>query len=398
MGRVFSRGLALAIIIIVILYGSLYPFAFRHPLNGIGPINTLLADWAQLPRRGDFIANVLFYMPLGFFGVFAIAPKLRVRPAMFLTIVAGLLLSTAMELAQYYVASRVTAASDVYADVIGTALGAILAGVAAGNFEGRPVRAIAENGVPSLLLGLWLGCRLFPYVPTIDLHKYWIALKPVFLHPSLTKYDLFRHTAIWLAIGALIEAIGGPRRGWLIFPLFIASALAAKVLIVGKILSAAELAGAGLALGVWLVLAAGTGERLRVSAIALLFCGAVIVERLAPFQFSPHARHFGWIPFLGLMRASLELNIISFLEKAFLYGSLIWLLGKTGLRFWASTVLVVMMLFATSWAETYLPGRSAEITDALIALFMGAIITLMETESRASPRIETSSRRGKLRP
>jgi VanZ family protein len=42
------------------------------------------------------------------------------------------------------------------------------------------------------------------------------------------------------------------------------------------------------------------------------------------------------------------------------------------------------MLFATSWAETYLPGRSAEITDALIALLMGAIIASMETESRAA--------------
>jgi hypothetical protein len=156
------------------------------------------------------------------------------------------------------------------------------------------------------------------------------------------------------------------------------------VLIVGKTLRAAELTGAGLALGLWLILTASVGARFRVIVIALLFGASIVVERLAPFQFASHGRHFGWIPFLGLMHGSLELNIMSFLEKAFLYGSLIWLLGKTGLRVWTSTLLVAIMLFATSWAETYLPGRSAEITDFLIALLMGVIIASMGTEHRAA--------------
>jgi hypothetical protein len=44
-----------------------------------------------------------------------------------------------------------------------------------------------------------------------------------------------------------------------------------------------------------------------------------------------------------------------------------------------------MMLFTTSWVETYLPDRSAEITDALMALLIGAIIALMQTERNAAP-------------
>jgi VanZ family protein len=384
LGRGFSRSIALAVIVLVVVYGSLYPFAFRQPANGIGPISTLIKDWAQFPKRGDFISNVLLYLPLGFFGVLALAEKMRALPALGLAVVMGALLSTAMELAQYYVAGRVTAASDVYSDVIGTALGAAAAALSSGHLRWQPLRDIAANRVPAFLLAIWLGYRLFPYVPTIDLHKYWIALRPVLLNPIPTKYDLFRYTAVWLAIGVLAEALAGTRRAWLFFPLFTASVLAVKVLIVGKTLSAAELAGAGLALGLWLVLAAAVGARLRVMVTALLFGASIVVERLVPFQFASHGRHFGWIPFLGLMHGSLELNIMSILEKAFLYGSLIWLLGKTGLRFWTSTVLVAIMLFATSWAETYLPGRSAEITDALSALLMGAIIASMETESRAA--------------
>jgi hypothetical protein len=68
--------LLLAIIIAAILYGSLYPFKFRQPVNGIGPIRTLLESWAQTPQRADFLVNILLYMPLGFSGFFALAGKM----------------------------------------------------------------------------------------------------------------------------------------------------------------------------------------------------------------------------------------------------------------------------------------------------------------------------------
>ena len=283
-----------------------------------------------------------------------------------------------MELAQYYIAGRVSAADDVYANLIGTVLGAIVGNFAGGDFVWLPFREVAANRVPCLLLALWLAYRLYPYVPTIDLHKYWDALKPVVFHPRPTGYDLFRYTAIWLTVGSLIEALGGRRRGWLLFPLFIAAVLAAKVLIIGKTLSAAEIAGAAIALAVWLLLAVSVSARIRVTAIALLLSAYIVAERLEPFQFSAYGRAFGWIPFRSFLYGSVEVNITSFLEKAFLYGALIWLLDKSGLRSGMSTILVAMMLFAASWAETYLPGRSAEITDALMALLIGIIIAVVK--------------------
>jgi hypothetical protein len=42
------------------------------------------------------------------------------------------------------------------------------------------------------------------------------------------------------------------------------------------------------------------------------------------------------------------------------------------------------MLFITSEAECFLPGRSAEITDALMALVIGAIFVLIGTEHRGA--------------
>ena len=382
----FNKGflIAAAIIVAVILYGSLYPFTFYQPEGGVGPLRNLVRSWAETPGRGDFVANIFFYLPLGFFGSLAFAGSGRTFRRLLLVTFAGGLLSTTMELAQYYIAGRVSAADDVYANLIGTVFGAIVGNFAGGDFLWLPFRDIAANRVPCLLLGLWLVYRLYPYVPTIDLHKYWDALKPVVFHPRPTGYDLFRYTAIWLTVGSLIEAVGGRRRGWLLFPLFIAAVLAARVVIIGKTLSAAEIGGAAIALAVWLLFAISVSARIRAIAAALLFSAYVVAERLEPFQFSAYGRAFGWVPFRSFLYGSVEVNITSFLEKAFIYGALIWLLDKSGLRSGVSTILVAIMLFAASWAETYLPDRSAEITDALMALLIGVIIAVVKTPTEGS--------------
>ena len=145
-----------------------------------------------------------------------------------------------------------------------------------------------------------------------------------------------------------------------------------------------ERVSAAIAFAVWLLLADSVSARIRVTLIALLFSGHVIFERLAPFEFTTYGRAFGWIPFHSFLYGSLELNIVSFLEKAFLYGAMTWLLDMSGLRLGISIILVAVVLFATSFAETYLPGRSAEITDALMALLIGAIIAVVKTPAEGA--------------
>jgi len=152
--------IAAAIIVAIIVYGSLYPFTFRAPAYGIGPVRELIESWAEAPHRGDFLANIMFYMPFGFFGVLAIAGRGRVFLALALAIIAGALLSISMELTQYYVQGRVTAADDVYANVIGTALGAVVSSITHGNCNWPLLRRdITSDRVPSLLLAGWLGYR-----------------------------------------------------------------------------------------------------------------------------------------------------------------------------------------------------------------------------------------------
>ncbi len=385
-----SSSVVTALIAVVIVYGSLYPLEFRIPPHGPGAITTFLASIGQRPGRSDTIANILLYAPFGFF----LLPSLRRRRAraLGLTMAAGALLSFCMELAQYYVPGRVTSFDDVVSNTAGSFLGA-LAATAIGENAGLPFAAeLVRQPVPTLLVLSWLGYRLYPYVPTINLHKYWNALQPIVLTPSLTSYDLFRQTTIWLTLYALIEAIVRRRRSAVLAPAFALGVLGAEVLVTGVTLRLAEPAGAGMALLIWLpLLLVPAQPRAMIAGLAL--SAYVIAWRLEPFIFMPVPRAFGWVPFLSLMQGSLRVDTLAFLEKLFLYGSMILLLGSAMGGRLVPVLLTVGALFATSWAERWLPGRSAEITDALTAMIVAVIFALLPAGSPPSTRRRSAGER-----
>ena len=371
---------ATVVVVVIIIYGSLYPFMFRPLVDGLKPaLEALWASRATLPSRSAAIANILLYMPFGFCAVLALRNEARSGAWLVLVTMMGALLSISMELAQFFDQDRVTDAPDVYANTIGTLLGAIGGRLTGGSFRWPLLSEITAARIPALLLAAWIGYRLFPYVPAIDLHKYWVAVEPVIRHPRPSAYDLFRYTAIWLAIAALLEAIVGSKRIWLYFPLFALSVLIGKMMIVDAVLSSGEIAGAGSAL-VWRGLL-GFNASVRTALVALAFCSAVVAERLEPFRFGTIPGPFDWIPFWGFISGDPAIETLAFLQKFFLYGGAIWLLVKAGLRLAPATLLIAAMLFATSQAERLLPGRSAEVTDAVMALIIGGIFALVGSKS-----------------
>jgi hypothetical protein len=102
----------------------------------------------------------------------------------------------------------------------------------------------------------------------------------------------------------------------------------------------------------------------------------MMITRLQPFRLSPVGHGFEWVPFLALVRAPIDVGLPAMIEKFFLYGGLIWLLMRAGLRLWRATVAVVLLLLFSSIVEMYMPGRSAGITDALLALLIGTLLRL----------------------
>lgn len=106
---------------------SLYPFHFRIPPHQIGPLATLVLSLYRRPGLRDFVLNIAFYLPFGFFFRRGLRPRFHLADPLLLTGLAGGLFSLSMELAQYYDVGRVTSAADICANTLGTIIGAMMA-------------------------------------------------------------------------------------------------------------------------------------------------------------------------------------------------------------------------------------------------------------------------------
>ena len=366
--------LIVAGVVFVIIYGSLFPFQFHNDPPSSGSLRALIATWRTPTSRGDLIANLLLYFPVGLFAV----PSLRGLPSIarfVLVVVGGVALSVSMELTQFYEAGRISSLMDVYANTAGVLLGAAASSIPFRKLPWARIGNAERRPFVILLLSCWLGYRLFPFAPTIDLHKYWTAVKPLILSPSFPLLDLCRHIVIWLVAALLLEALLGTVRSRIALPLLFLTVLLARILIVDAVLSPAEILGGVIAVSVWSTLL----SRMRIGAalVAVSFAGVVVIQALEPFRFSSTARPFDWIPFHGLIQGSIEVSIRSFLEKIFTYGALIWLMTRAGFKLILSASLGGALVLGLRLSQVFLPGRPAEITDVIMLLMLALVMKSM---------------------
>ena len=116
----------LAVVVFLIVYGSLFPFRFEDA--GIDSLAALRAGlpWART-TRSDVVANVLLYLPFGACLAWMLAPRLGAALAFLAALACGALLSTAIEVAQIYETRRVSSLADITFNTLGAGGGAALA-------------------------------------------------------------------------------------------------------------------------------------------------------------------------------------------------------------------------------------------------------------------------------
>jgi VanZ family protein len=311
---------------------------------------------------------------------------------------AGALLATPLEVAQLAVAGRVSSGWDIACNALGAMAGAAMAVAAGRAAPGRgddagPGPRLADP-VAALLVLAWLGWRFFPYVPALDLQAWRDNLKPLLLYPAAEPVRTLALLASWTAAALLAEAAVGRRVGRWLVPAGLLAALAAEVMIPGKRLTLAEALAIGLALPAWGLLRGRSQVPPAMAApvMAAAMLGAVLFERLEPFDFSAPLRPFGWIPFRSLIGGSMEANYQAILAKLFLQGALLWWLLRSGLRLPVAALLQAAVVLAASLAQTRLPGRSAEVTDPLLVLALAAVFYLAPPPSGDAPRPQAAWR------
>jgi hypothetical protein len=147
-------------------------------------------------------------------------------------------------------------------------------------------------------------------------------------------------------------------------------ALGLRIFMPSRSLGLDEVAGAALALLLWEMVPA----KRRLAAGVLMALSAILAAELAPFHFAAHAAPFYWTPLAATFENERWGATVIVLQKAFFYGAAIWLLVRSGVRYLVAGGALAAALFLLEMVQRYLPGRTPEITDALIAVAMTAAL------------------------
>lgn len=389
-------------VIALIAYGSLYPFNFKPDAIQGGVLRALRElSWARA-GRGDRIANVLLYLPLGFCLFLWLATRLRRDVAVAAAALLGSLLSLSIEVAQVYISSRVPSLVDLTLNALGTLLGAGI-GIAWGTIGGwmhLPTRAEKPHRDPSaaVLIGLWLLWRLAPFVPHLDLGKLKSALRPLF-DPQIEAGAVLTWLVYWLVVSQALAALVSRPHTLEALLLLIAGVLAGRLVVANQAFVPEELLALILLLPIVALLYRMTFRPKRL----LLVTSMLVVfffERLAPFNFVGTPANFDFWPFVHWFDAGFSTSLLAvdwpaFFGLLFLLGALLWTIRYSGASFNTAAGVLLALVLATEVLQLWLPDRTGSLTDPVIALAVIAPFRYTQRRQRRAFGGRLISRRGR---
>ena len=297
-----ARYLLLAYVLLII-YASLHPFAGWRD-QGVSAFAYLSGTLPRYITAFDLVTNLAAYMPLGFFALLALHPRVRGALAFVAAGVAGCLLSLALEALQTYLPTRIPSNLDLATNSLGVFAGAGLALRFGVGLLGRGrVHELRHRwfldghqyDLGLVLLGLWLFTQLNPETLLFgngDLRGL-LEPPPAALHPAKVFIQMEAAVAACnlVAIGLFASCLtqdGRPLRGMLLA--LLAGALALKTVAVGELLKAQHVfawltPGALLGLvggSLVLILALALPRAARLALAGLLLMAATVLVNLAP--------------------------------------------------------------------------------------------------------------------
>jgi VanZ family protein len=369
----------LLLAIAIIVYGSLYPFHFESTARAASPVLAVWRGWPTEFTRfvlRDVLLNVILYVPLGVAAAMVFLRRYPRAVSAAAAIAIAFTLSAIMELLQVYEPRRDPSSLDVLTNVIGGALGALIALASEPKIRGlmkSPARGL--RGAGAILLMLWALAEFYPFFPSLGRTHLYESLRGLWHTRHLPFVETWLGVAEWFAVGMALDAIFARMYTlWLAAAMLVA--LVAQMAIADHIVTASEVAAAAIALALWHF----SPVRARLRWCLALLGSAILLRELQPFHFLPVPQPFQWTPFAATLESSRDSAVIIISRKAFDYGAMIFALRCGGWNYLGAGFAVAAALAIGETVQMYLPGRTPEITDPLLALIMMALLM------RAAPR------------
>ena len=159
--------ISLILFIAFTLYNTLIPFNFN--MNGSSFMQLLKsADWALFVHQGnraaltDIAGNILLFIPLGLL-LFLWGRQYKIRGILFLSVLAGFVLSTFIEVLQLFIFQRNSSVTDIFNNTLGTFLGAFGAAIyfkTIAEVSNRFLRSLLKEQPLAIILVAILGFQI----------------------------------------------------------------------------------------------------------------------------------------------------------------------------------------------------------------------------------------------
>ena len=316
--RAPGYAIALVVVLALIAYASLYPFDLRWSRL----TSALHGPWLQqmLHQQGyraDVIANLLFYLPLGYVLWLGARRETSFAARCAIYCLVGASISFGFEVLQHLEASRTPSLLDVALNAASTLLGCAAAQAwRSTGIEYRPQRWLGEKSFDlagAALLLVWGAFHSAPFVPKLGLYRAWNALEAV-RDLDWTRAGSARWTLCYLILICLLRVMLVRERFWLLLAAATAASFLSQTVFIHRQLEFDEIFGAAFA---WLVALAlwrrALQWQLRTTLAALVL--GILVATL---------RNAGWVPFEGYFDPGEGSRVYAVLMRLFLYGGTLW--------------------------------------------------------------------------
>ena len=190
-------------IVVLIIYGSLYPFKFSGQIPDLNQTWIFLSNYSLRTTRSDIIANIILFVPFGFvLRVCLNQYRQRIKGALLLFGFA-VVLAYALQYLQFFLPARVADASDAVYNILGTLLGMAVSHLLiqySHNHipqQDRHQTSWSQVSIPLLLALLWVCYRWFPFIPLAATESIIASLNPIINRPELDLFVILRDGIGW---------------------------------------------------------------------------------------------------------------------------------------------------------------------------------------------------------
>lgn len=385
--------LALLVYVLLIMYGSLYPMSGWHtPEQSLWSL--LSGPWPRYISRSDILVNVVVYIPVGALLTWWLHRRLPLLLAIFLATLGGIALSIGMEYLQTYLPSRVASKLDVWVNGAGSLIGAVAAWLI--SLFTRPDSRLFKLrhswflpgrlvDVGLAVLALWASFQAGALFLSIDFGHMRHALPLVWESVKHANDFSFMESGIKsttyaldiIAFGLLTVLMARSHRACLItFVTFVVTIAMLKVLFMATPFALETLIGPAAGITLLLLLHRRNRITLAYAAAAALLVSFFSLELASGSGMGsgvqPSLYPMNWIPFRGQMNSFTGiLDILASIKPFLALGCIASLVARPYLRpqiMLFGSLFIFALAFALEWAQQGVPGRHADITDALLAL------------------------------